>query len=412
MYNLDRPEVLLKRVKSIYMASHLPSDVTKPYDYVILGAGAAGLSLAYHMVQSPLSDRRILIVDREEKNRNDRTWCFWSRRTEVFEPIYFHSWPQLSVIHWKERLDLDLGDYTYHMIRGADYYRFILSELKKYANVTFIQGEIEAVNQDADGVTVVVEGREHRGGWGFDSTFSFSSWKPQPQRYHYLWQHFKGWVIETDRAIFDPGQGTLFDFRTPQDGAMRFMYVLPWSTNQALVEYTLFSAALLDDQAYDEALRMYLQEVLRVQGYRILEQERGIIPMTDHPFARRVGHRILNIGTKGGLVKPSSGYAFMRIQADSAAIVRSLITRGHPFALSRVPRRFHVFDRIMLQVMSRHGDRMADIFMQLFRNNPAWRIFRFLDEQASWGECLQVLASLPPGPFLQALWRVYIAQRL
>jgi lycopene beta-cyclase len=382
------------------------------YDYVILGAGAAGLSLAYHMVQSPLRDRRILIVDREEKTRNDRTWCFWSPYPTVFEPIYFHSWPRLSVIHWKEQLDLVLGGYTYHMIRGADYYRFILSELSKHANVTFIQGEIEAVAQDADGVTVQVGRRAYRGRWGFDSTFSSSSWERQTRRYHYLWQHFKGWVIETDRAIFDPGQGTLFDFRTPQNGAMRFMYVLPWSTNQALVEYTLFSAALLDDQAYDEALHMYLEEVLRVQGYRVLEQERGIIPMTDHPFVRRVGQRVLNIGTKGGLVKPSSGYAFMRIQADSAAIVRSLMTYDHPFALPRAPRRFHVLDRIMLQVMSRNGDRMADIFMQLFRNNPAPRIFRFLDEQAGWGECLQVLTSLPPGPFLRALWQVYIAQRL
>ncbi|MCX8024172.1 MAG: lycopene cyclase family protein [Thermanaerothrix sp.] len=384
----------------------------KEYDYVILGAGAAGLSLAYHMMQSPLRDRCILIVDREEKTRNDRTWCFWSRHPTPFEPIYFHSWPRLSVIHWKEQLDLNLGGYVYRMIRGADYYRFILSELRKYPHVTFVQGEVEAVSQDTDGVWVRVEGRDYRGRWGFDSTFSISSWERQTQRYHYLWQHFKGWVIETDQAIFDPSRGTLFDFRTPQNGAMRFMYVLPWSTNQALVEYTLFSAALLGDPAYDEALRMYLEEVLRVQGYRILEQERGIIPMTDHPFVRRVGHRILNIGTKGGLVKPSSGYAFMRIQADSAAIVRSLITFGQPFTLSRAPRRFHAFDRIMLQVMSRYGDRMADIFMQLFRNNPAQRIFRFLDEQADWGECLQVLASLPPGPFLRALWHVYIAKRL
>ncbi|WP_299024733.1 lycopene cyclase family protein [uncultured Thermanaerothrix sp.] len=382
------------------------------FDFIILGAGAAGLSLAYHLLQSPLRDRRVLLVEREEKVRNDRTWCFWSNRPSLFEPIYFHTWPRLTVRHWNETLNLDLQDYAYHMIRGADYYRFVLSALNGAANVTLVQGEVKEVFQDTYGISVWVDGREYRGRWGFDSTFSVQAWARQPERYHYLWQHFKGWVIESDLPVFDSTQGTLFDFRTSQNGAMRFMYVLPWSPTRALVEYTLFSPTFLDEQAYDNALRAYVEEVLNLSRYHILEQERGAIPMTDHPFERRAGPRLLNIGTKGGRVKPSSGYAFLRIQADSAAIVRSLVQYGHPFALPVAPRRFRVLDRIMLQVMWRKGERMADIFMQLFRNNPARRIFRFLDEQASVAECLQVLVSLPPGPFLRATWQVYGLRRL
>jgi len=384
----------------------------KEFDFVILGAGAAGLSLAYHLLQSPLKDRRILLVEREQKVHNDRTWCFWSNRPTLFEPVYFHTWPHLIVTHWNETLDLDLQDYGYHMIRGADYYRFVLSALNEVPNVTLVQGEVRAVSQDAEGISVLVDGHEYRGRWGFDSTFSAQAWVRQPGHYHYLWQHFKGWVIESDQPVFDPAQATLFDFRTPQDGAMRFMYVLPWSPTEALVEYTLFSPTILDEQSYDEALRAYVEGVLNLRHYRIVEQERGAIPMTDQPFERRVGPRLLNIGTKGGRVKPSSGYAFLRIQADSAAIVRSLMQYGHPFALPRAPRRFWLLDRIMLQVMWREGGRMADIFMQLFRNNPARRIFRFLDEEAGVVECLQVLSSLPPLPFLRATWRVYALRRL
>jgi lycopene beta-cyclase len=57
------------------------------YDYLITGAGAAGLSLAYHLNQSGLSDKRILLIDRAPKTSNDRTWCFWEVQPGSFEAV-------------------------------------------------------------------------------------------------------------------------------------------------------------------------------------------------------------------------------------------------------------------------------------------------------------------------------------
>jgi lycopene beta-cyclase len=48
------------------------------YDFILSGGGLAGLSLAYHLINSPLRDRSILIVDKDAKQQNDRTWCFWA----------------------------------------------------------------------------------------------------------------------------------------------------------------------------------------------------------------------------------------------------------------------------------------------------------------------------------------------
>lgn len=298
------------------------------------------------------------------------------------------------------------------MVRGIDYYQFVRATLAGFPNIVSLIGEVEALHQDADGVDIWVSGQMFRARWVFDSVFRPEDFIRPSERYHYLLQHFKGWEIESDIPVFDPQEASLFDFRVPQGDAMRFMYVLPLSSQRALVEYTLFSPALLSDEAYDAALRDYVEATLGIKGYRILHQEKGVIPMTDQPFPRRVGARVLNIGTKGGRVKPSSGYAFLRIHADSAAIVDSLERWGDPFHLPKAPRRFHFFDRLMLQVMYREGGKMKAIFTDLFRNNPAPRIFRFLDEQAGWGECLQVLMSLPPQPFLRALWRVMVLQRL
>jgi lycopene beta-cyclase len=53
---------------------------TQIYDYIIVGAGAAGLMLANAMALDPFfSDKRILILDKDPKEANDRTWCFWEK---------------------------------------------------------------------------------------------------------------------------------------------------------------------------------------------------------------------------------------------------------------------------------------------------------------------------------------------
>lgn len=193
---------------------------------------------------------------------------------------------------------------------------------------------------------------------------------------------------------------------------MRFMYILPFSEREALVEYTLFSPELLTDEAYDTALRNYIADILKIKEYRIKAVENGVIPMSDQPLPRKLGERVLAIGTLGGRVKPSSGYAFLRIQKDSEAIVRSLIQQGHPFDLPDSPSRYHLFDSVMLQVMQRHGGEMHHIFTQLFRNNPVQRVFAFLDENQSFKEDLKILASLPPLPFIRALLRLKILRRV
>ena len=109
------------------------------------------------------------------------------------------------------------------------------------------------------------------------------------------------------------------------------------------------------------------------------------------------------IGTKGGRVKPSTGYAFLRMQRDSSAIVRSLLQAGHPFSVPASPRRYRFFDSVMLEIMTRHAEGVEPIFTALFKHNPAQRIFRFLDEVASpWENCL-MLPSLPPRLLWQTL---------
>jgi lycopene beta-cyclase len=384
----------------------------KSYDVIIAGGGAAGLSLACHLAHSPLRDRSILIVDQNAKDQNDRTWCFWTNRPTLFDDIVYRSWSQLQVLGEHFEMTLDLHTYRYNMIRGIDFYRFARQALSTCPHVEYLQGKVEQVEDGDQQASVLVDGQSYIGNWVFDSLFNWSAFKPEQNRYHYLKQQFKGWEIETPGKVFNPQVATFLDFRTSHEKGMHFFYVLPFSEHCALVESVLCTAVPVSWELCEQALRVYLGTILGIKAYSTRREEQGISPLTDWPFPRQTGKRIMAIGTHGGMVKPSTGYAFLRIQEDSSAIVRSLLEVGHPFSVPPGPRRYRYFDAVMLEIMTHDGERIEPTFTALFKRNPVERIFRFLDEVASLRENVLMIPSLPPQLLVQALLRLDALRRV
>jgi lycopene beta-cyclase len=201
---------------------------------------------------------------------------------------------------------------------------------------------------------------------------------------YYLLQHFRGWWIETEEDVFDPAVADLMNFRTSQQHGCAFMYVLPVSRRRALVEYTLFTEEALPDAAYDEALQVFIREEMQLAQYRVTEVENGVIPMTNLRFPQQEG-RIRFIGTAGGQTKASSGFTFQFIQKQSQAIVASLL-QGH-LNLPPMSARFRFYDSVLLRVLHERRVSGADVFLRLFKKNPAPRVLRFLDNESSlWDE--------------------------
>lgn len=198
----------------------------------------------------------------------------------------------------------------------------------------------------------------------------------------------------------------MFDFRVEQRGAFRFMYLLPISEYESLVEYTLFSPTLLPVREYEGEIERYLRETLGLTDWEIVEREDGIIPMTEQPFPRRGGNRIMYTGTKGGRVKASTGFAFHRTQKDSRRIVDSLLASGQPFHGVEPPKRYRTFDSMLLAVLDSLGGEGYRIFIDLFEKNPIERVFRFLDEEGSLPENIALMNSVPWWPFIAAWFRV------
>jgi len=378
----------------------------KTFDFIFAGGGAAGLSLACHLLRSPLKNASILIIDKDAEDQMHRNWGFWTREPTFFDPTPDSTWHTLRFESDGATHDLDLGEYNYTLVRGRDFYRFAMQALQAQPNVTFVRDVVDEICDGEEAACVIAGGKVHRGQWVFDSLLSNTELKHIPPRYHQLRMHFKGWEIETPAPALDTRRATLFDFRTPQNGMMRFFYVMPFAPDRALIEYTIFSGRVLPRSEYEAALREYIQQVRGIHEYQIVEEESGAVPITDFPFPRREGRRILAIGTKAGRVKPSTGYSMMRVQRDAEAIVQSLDTHGHPFDVPNDPAWYRLLDRVMLEIMQTHGESLALIFTAIFTRNPAPRILHFLDEQASVSEQAALIASLPAGEFVKALGRL------
>ncbi|MCS7018860.1 MAG: lycopene cyclase family protein [Cytophagales bacterium] len=381
------------------------------YDYLIAGGGLAGLTLAYAIAKTPaLQDKKVLIIDREVKHRNDRTWSFWAAEPTMFDHIVHRTWKKINFISDTLNRQFELTRYRYATIRGIDFYQEVNQVLQRAANIAFLYGEITEIGQAGEQAYATVNGQRVTGNYLFDSLFRAELFNPYDAGYHYIRQHFKGYVIRTPQPFFDDSAITMFDFRTKQKDGVYFFYILPYDKNVALVEYTGFSRDLLPETEYDHELQNYLHNRLQLVDYEVEETEFAVIPMTDFRFESRKG-RIIRIGVQGGMSKPSTGYAFIRIQRQVEKIIKSLQTSSTPFYNEAFRPQFRIYDAMLLNIMHREGWQIAHIFSAMFRRNPIERILRFLDEQTHLGEDLLIMASVPPLPFLESIYNLIFRRK-
>ena len=371
----------------------------------------AGLSLAYYLSQSPLRDRSVLILDREPKNRNDRTWCFWEREKSQpdlnpFESILFRTWETVNFHGTTYAGPLDMGSYRYKMLRGIDFYEFIQKELAQFPNFERKQATINRIKDTLQGGFVIADDEPYMADYVFDSTFLLKLNQPEN---HNLLQHFKGWFITTEKPCFNPELPEIMDYRIAQHGDCRFVYVLPFDEKTALVEFTLFNDKLLTDADYDAEIRQYIDRFVDSGSYEITETEYGIIPMSDEVTAENPSRHIVRIGTSGGYTKASTGYTFQRTQRYLQALVHNLVQTGKPHrATPWFKNRFKLYDSIFLNVLEKHRHPADDIFTRVYTKNGQ-HTFTFLDEETRLVDEVRLFATMPIMPFFRAfldvLWR-------
>ncbi len=362
---------------------------------VIVGGGCAGLSLAVKLVEAGLGDRRLTVLESRERYARDRTWCGWSVRPHRFSSCVTHSWDAWSVRAGGDEVVQRSHAMRYEHIPADRFYDECLDVLRSAPSVDLRTAvEVEAIEDRGDRVLLCT-------GQGILEGDQVVDTRP-PERQPGLLQHFEGWHLTTREPVFDAGQVTLMDFDVPQDDGLHFMYVLPFSPNEALVEATFIGERVLASGAYGERITRFLGERYGARVRAVSWRERGAIPMSAGRVPMHPSARVIRAGGAACSVKPSTGYAFASIQAQTDRLAGALLGSG-PHRL-RPPRTAvsDAMDRIFLRFLTASPERAPAAFRELFRRVPAEPLARFLMECARLPDRLRVIAAMPKLPFLRA----------
>jgi hypothetical protein len=212
------------------------------FDYIFAGFGLSGMTLFYELSKDPdFAKKSVLIVDRDAKTQNDRTWSFWAEKDIEFQHLVKKQWKRGEFYAMSgEHIPLRFENHCYNTIEGADFYAFMNQFVSEFSNVQRIQADILSLSNA--GILQTNRG-DFSGKLVFRSFFDKSDFKPESAR-QFIWQHFYGYVIKNTDNQFDTDTFTFMDYRHTDAKLTNFLYVLPYTSNEALIEFTEFSPKL------------------------------------------------------------------------------------------------------------------------------------------------------------------------
>lgn len=370
------------------------------YDIIIAGAGLGGLSLINKLINNDLVDGKILVIDSDAKKSNDRTWSFWSEARPEFDCAEKNQWSQLGFASDGFLRYDNINPYTYYTIHGIDFYNEVFAKIGRENKVEFIQDNILEINDLHIFVEVKTQNTSYTANKVIDSVS-----RPEVKYTDSIinFQNFLGWTVTTALPVFDSKRPILMDFRVPQLGEVSFVYLLPFSENKALIEFTQFAQSPdFDRDVYRVQVRKYIKEILKLDFYTIQEEEVGVIPMTNYPFESRPSQNIYRIGTAGGDTKPTTGYTFTNVQEHAEEIILDIkgVRRTR-----QDKSRFAFYDDLLLEIIYKRPELVKPIITELFKNQPMSRVLRFLNEDTNLFEDALIFRMLPWSPFIKALMK-------
>jgi lycopene beta-cyclase len=370
--------------------------MTTTADVVILGGGCAGLALARELALRR-HGLRTLVLEPRTGYAEDRTWCFWARHDEALRFPSRGQWACWQISAGNHVHTHAARDWRYHWISSADYYADAAMVIGRSDQVELRLGvRAEEVVVRGGVGEVVTSAGPVTGRWIIDTRPPTRDWLIQAP----VAQLFSGVEVETAGDMFEPKIVTLMGNLRASDGVVAFDYILPLSPRRALVEHTVLTTrphapALLDGACDASVSNLCGSEV------KVLRRERGWLPM-GLPRPDHGPGPVVRAGTLGGAIRPSSGYAFRRIQTWAARCADALVDRDQPLAGPLDPPARSLMDRIFLRAFTSDVGGAPDDFSRMARALDGDGFARFMSDEARGSDWAHVVASLPKIRYLRA----------
>ena len=353
----------------------------REFDYIIIGGGCAGLSLAYELeIHEKFKNKTLAIIEPRNDYIRDKTWSFWKVAAHNFEDCVKHSWSNFSVNIPNQTKYIKCDNSPYQSIDSGLFYKKIINTLKKNTNINFFKN----INEIST-----------------ENSFVFNSVSDVSDSKNDLWQHFSGIEIETNKDVFDDQIFNLMDFDCEQRDSVHFFYTLPFSKKNALIETTWISDLNHpSNQDYSIQLEDYIKNKLKIKNYEIKFKETGAIPLFHPQNIKKINQ--MEIGTAGGMTRLSTGYTFMNIQSQSKYIRENFenIQKVNNFTLNL---KYKFLDNIFLKVLKKNSEKMPEIFFKMFNCSPS-TVINFLSNKSNIYEDFSIILKMPKLVFLKELF--------
>jgi lycopene beta-cyclase len=350
----------------------------------ILGDGIAAMMLASRSDELPEHEMSI-VSPKGAPMSKDHMLGFWNMDgLETAVESSRASWSKWAIITNTGKSVMHSDKHAYHIMHKANY----------------IQNCRDKATQEG------VEFIEQKNMTSSESSQTFDSRPPRASKNAML-QHFLGQEVEVDKPVFDSSTAILMDFRVDQSEGMHFIYLLPYSPTQALVESTLFSTTVLDREYYVNSINDYLADHYGASVHNIIHEEQGVIPMgTLSPH----DENIPGLGANAGAIRPASGYTFVFIHQQIQRAIESS-KQGKPLRFKRPHKAIDVWmDAVLLTVLRNWPQQGPKLFGRMASSLSGDEFVRFMSGQANWRLRLKVIMAMPKLPFIKGVSK-HIFQR-
>lgn len=372
----------------------------KKFDYIIVGAGCSGLSLAYEMnVKNLFNDKTCAIIDKRKEFNRDKIWSYWNIYEHSFYDCLINKWDKFCVKKNQNEIILDCENFQYQSIDSQKFYKKILDNLNSNKNIKLILNKsVDKIYENKDEAIVQCGDEIFRSDIIFNSSLDNKTTKESE-----LFQHFYGCEVVFDENVNLPEYPIIMDFNCNQDSWVHFFYTLPMGKNKIFIENTWISnEKSFAFERYIAEINYYIQNNLNYKKkYKTNYSEIGSIPMFH--FKNNMKYKkIINIGTAGNLTRKSTGYTFLNIQKSVKQIVIN-ISKKQNIKESSVSLKYNYLDNIFIKVLLEKKGSMYEVFFDLFKKNKTKDIVKFLSNTSNWFEDLRIILSMPKLIFIKKL---------
>ncbi|MFC2953844.1 lycopene beta-cyclase CrtY [Marinicaulis aureus] len=371
-------------------------------DIAIAGGGLSGALIAYRL-RLTRPDVSVVLVEQGPSLGGNHTWSFHGAdvRAQTYQwlsAFIVHCWPRQSVRFPEYERVLET---SYCSITSSRLHEVVAPMLgdRLILNApveTIAADRITLGNGDAIEAKAVIDARGAK----------------QSKHLALGFQKFVGQEIEFSgpHGIEAP---VIMDATVPQEDGYRFLYILPFTANTALVEDTRYA----DGDALDRgALRRGIEDYCGSRGWKIakiLREEEGVLPIAlagdIDAFLGETEKGVAQAGMRAALFHPLTGYSLpdaaalaelIASQQDLSGASLARFTRGHAASIWKQRSFYRLLCR-MLFTAAAPAQRYK--VLQRFYRLPQPLIERFYAGATHLGDQARILAGKPPVPVGRAL---------